>query len=684
MSAYQPPIDLSRLDLSAARGRRAVQDTVECIFALLGASTFHAQQVDARSFAVHMRNVFAGLEGQQGLAGDAALRGDYSVDVYPGDVSPFEPPSGPQFPWGGLYVRRGRKLVFRCDDQAGGGSYLEWHVGHKCNGTATTGTLLIKGYGATTGSTGALTPKGSLELEEDGTVRLFDADGVEQIVLDADTPQITVGGAVVGGSGGQTGSTLPGGNGSEGDYTPADGATLSGGIHNFDDFTPAANATINGEAGAFNYVQVAGNATFDNNTINLDGRGNEGGNGGSGSAGVIAGNSSAGTAGSAGTSTKACAAGGGGGGASSGGSGTATSGSTGAGGAGGAGGSRGAPWSSTGGGTAGTGGVGAASGGGGGNAGGVGGAATAVNKTLLARRVSHEFLVALLGGAGGGGGGGGSGVADDSMLSGEAGKAGATTYLDDDGNGAHGTSATNSATVAVGGAGGGKGGRGGGMLIQVVRGNVSGTLTVNANGGNGGNGGAGADSDGTSSSGEGGGGGGGAGGFFLLVFYGTYSATITVGVGGGTGGSGGVTGGGADGGNGAAGEDGFYAVVNGSTGEVVEWGGSLAAVQERLSYLVGLNASISSSPADPIAMTAPETVQPVDPTGGALNFEVPEGANLVDGDELLVKNDSASANVITINMSGSDTVDGGASTSIAAARGSKRLKFVGGTSWLVV
>lgn len=485
-------------------------------------------------------------------------------------------------------------------------------------------------------------------------------------VLSAVSPDGTVTPLAGTGASGQSASTLPGGNGSEGDYDPADGATLTAGIHNYDDFTLDSGKTIKGEAGAFNFVQVAGNAAIDG-TINLDGRGNAGGVGGAGSALVQTGTSTAGTAGTAGTGTKAATAGGGGGG---GGGGLAGGGgSAGAGGAGSAGGNRGSGWSTDGAGTAGAAGTGGNPGGG---AGGAGGAVTDVNPTLLARRVSQDFLIALLGGAGGGGGGGGSGSAETGGSGAGAGGAGGTGY-DADGNGNDGADGT-AGVGQSGGGGGGQGARGGGQLVLVVRGNVTGTFTINARGGTGGDGGS-----GNATGGDGAGGGGGGGGFVLIVFYGSWSATATINVGGGTGGASGGGGAGSDG------EDGFYAVINGASGEVVQWGGSLTSIDERTSAAVAVQSTVTSAPSDPVVLTAPSTVIPFDTTGGAFAVSLPEAANVETGDAVTFKdvNTSAGTNALTINRSGSDTIDDGAtSDSIATNNGSKTFRKIGATSWI--
>jgi plastocyanin len=456
------------------------------------------------------------------------------------------------------------------------------------------------------------------------------------------------------GTGGGGGSLLPGGDGSDGAYDPADGATLTGGVKNYSSLTLQAGRTIKGTAGELHYVQVSGDATL-NGTINMNGRGNEGGNGGNGSNAVAAGNSSAGTAGSDGTSAKSGTAGSGGRG---GGRGSESGGHTsGNGGDGGDGGNRGGVLDGAGGGAGGAGANVAGT-----TSGSVGSSATAVNLTMLARRVSHDFLVSLLGGAGGGGGGGGSGEAGGGAAS--SGGAGATTYADADGTGANGT-AGGTAIGGDAGGGGGKGGRGGGVYVMVVRGNVSGTFTINANGAGGGTGGAAGAGGGNGESG-----GGGGGGCVLIVFYGEWSATLTCSVTGGTGPGGGD------------GETGFYAVINGNTGEVVVWGGSLATAQERASYAFAL---LATQTADvDVVMPSPHTHVPVDTTGGSFVPTVPEGVNVQPGDTVTFEDrgGNATAEPVTITMSGSDTVNGASTYDLDVDGESATLRYLGGTEWV--
>lgn len=499
----------------------------------------------------------------------------------------------------------------------------------------------------------------ALAAAKDRTVIYVDEDTG---VLSSVDPNGTASDLTAAGTGGGSAGALPGGTGADGDYDPADAASLAAGLPNYDNFTLQAGRTIKGNAGQFHYVQVAGDATL-NGTINLDGRGNAGGNGGAGGASSAAGNGTNGTAGSAGTGTKAATAGGGARGGGSG-SGDGATRSGGNGGTGGTGGNRGAPWSADG---QGTGGAGTAGGTGAGSAGTLGGNATAVNQTLLARRVSHDFLVALLGGAGGGGGGGGGGYAAGTVVA--AGGAGASTYADADGTGADGAAGTFSVDSS-GGGGGGKGGRGGGVYVMVVRGNVSGTFTINARGAQGGNGGV-----GNATGGDGGAGGGGGGGFVLIVFYGTWSATMTCN----------VAGGDSPAGQGA-GEDGFYAVVNGSTGEVVQWGGSLASIAERTSALVAVQPTVSAAPADPLVATAPTTLVPVDTSGGAFAVELPPADSVEVGDSVVLKDagGAATANPLTVDANAADTIDGGSSTSLGVDSGAITVQKITANTWMVV
>ena len=146
--------------------------------------------------------------------------------------------------------------------------------------------------------------------------------------------------------------------------------------------------------------------------------------------------------------------------------------------------------------------------------------------------------------AGGGGGGGGAGGYCSNGGSGDAaifeiGGRGGSAGNGGGGGGGAGSAAGAGGSGASGGPSGGGGGNGGGgLLIIIVRGNVTITGTISSNGGNGGNGG------GPSSPGPSAGGGGGSsgGGRLIIVYGGTYSNTGTVQA---NGGSGGGTNGGA-------------------------------------------------------------------------------------------------------------------------------------------
>lgn len=71
------------------------------------------------------------------------------------------------------------------------------------------------------------------------------------------------------------------------------------------------------------------------------------------------------------------------------------------------------------------------------------------------------------------------------------------------------------------------------------------------------------------------------------------------------------------------------------------------------------------------ALTAPRTVT------------LPSADDLQDGDELVIKDESGAAgtHTITISRSGSDTIDGGTSTSISSNYGTVRLIKRGAASW---
>jgi hypothetical protein len=72
-----------------------------------------------------------------------------------------------------------------------------------------------------------------------------------------------------------------------------------------------------------------------------------------------------------------------------------------------------------------------------------------------------------------------------------------------------------------------------------------------------------------------------------------------------------------------------------------------------------------------------------DPSGGAFSVTLPSVAFFM-GQEIIIKNVSASANVITILPAVGDTVDGAASQTIASAHGFMRFVSDGGTTWLRV
>ena len=146
--------------------------------------------------------------------------------------------------------------------------------------------------------------------------------------------------------------------------------------------------------------------------------------------------------------------------------------------------------------------------------------------------------------AGGGGGGGGAGGYCSNGGSGDAaifeiGGRGGSAGNGGGGGGGAGSAAGAGGSGASGGPSGGGGGNGGGgLLIIIVRGNVTITGTISSNGGNGGNGGFGSPSGPSA----GGGGGSAGGGRLIIVYGGTYSNTGTVQA---NGGSGGGTNGGA-------------------------------------------------------------------------------------------------------------------------------------------
>jgi hypothetical protein len=143
--------------------------------------------------------------------------------------------------------------------------------------------------------------------------------------------------------------------------------------------------------------------------------------------------------------------------------------------------------------------------------------------------------------AGGGGGGGGagnycySGGAGDNAIFEIGGRGGSSGVSGGGGGGGAGSAAGAAGSGAAGGPSGGVGGTGvGGLLIIIVRGNVTITGTISSNGLNGGGGG-GSASPGSSAGGTGGSSGGGR---LIIVYGGTYSNTGTVQANGGAVGSG--------------------------------------------------------------------------------------------------------------------------------------------------
>jgi hypothetical protein len=76
-------------------------------------------------------------------------------------------------------------------------------------------------------------------------------------------------------------------------------------------------------------------------------------------------------------------------------------------------------------------------------------------------------------------------------------------------------------------------------------------------------------------------------------------------------------------------------------------------------------------------------VMRVDPTLGGFSVSLPIAVNNA-GEQITIKNQSTSANVITILPTGGDTIDGGVSATIAAARGSLIFISDGISDWMAV
>lgn len=99
-----------------------------------------------------------------------------------------------------------------------------------------------------------------------------------------------------------------------------------------------------------------------------------------------------------------------------------------------------------------------------------------------------------------------------------------------------------------------------------------------------------------------------------------------------------------------------------------------------------------SSPAGDVTPIATAAVtarvgqtQRCDPTGGAFTVSLEDVGPAQKGDEIVVKNVSASANAITIDpIDAAQTIDGAATAMIALARGFLRLQFDGVSDWMIV
>jgi hypothetical protein len=71
-----------------------------------------------------------------------------------------------------------------------------------------------------------------------------------------------------------------------------------------------------------------------------------------------------------------------------------------------------------------------------------------------------------------------------------------------------------------------------------------------------------------------------------------------------------------------------------------------------------------------------------DPTGGGFTVNLPTAVGN-SGRQIIVKNDSASTNTITIEPDGSETIDGAANTTITTARGTVRITS-DGTNLIII
>ena len=71
-----------------------------------------------------------------------------------------------------------------------------------------------------------------------------------------------------------------------------------------------------------------------------------------------------------------------------------------------------------------------------------------------------------------------------------------------------------------------------------------------------------------------------------------------------------------------------------------------------------------------------------DPTGGGFTVNLPTAAGN-DGRQIIVKNNSAGTNAITIEPDGSETIDGASNTTITTARGTVRITS-DGTNLIII
>lgn len=108
-----------------------------------------------------------------------------------------------------------------------------------------------------------------------------------------------------------------------------------------------------------------------------------------------------------------------------------------------------------------------------------------------------------------------------------------------------------------------------------------------------------------------------------------------------------------------------------------------------LGSLVRLNLAINrhrvriTDGATPVSAAVGDLIA-ADPTGGAIDVNLPAITQFNEGLEVVVKNNSASTNNITVNPAGADTIDGAASAVISTGRASLTFVSDGVGNWNII